>query len=184
MKKIILFLTLFYCSITFGTPSWNIIPTDSTLNFTAIQNNAPISGQFKTFNGEIQFDPNDLTQSHINIIIDLNSINSSYKEMCDTLKTSDWFHTKSFPQAIFKSNQFVKTGNNTFEAKGTLTLRDKTLPLTIHFTLDQYSESKAHAKGDAIIQRTRFGVGQGEWSATSEIKDEVKIDFNISAQKK
>jgi polyisoprenoid-binding protein YceI len=165
-------------------PTWNIIPTESTLSFTATQNNAPVSGQFKTFNGDIVFDPSDLAHSKIKIIVDLNSVTTSYKEVGDTLKTPDWFQVKVFPNATFDATQFKKTGDNTFEANGQLTIRDKTLPVTLTFTLDEYSASKAHAKGQTTIQRNNFGVGQGEWSSTNEIKNDVKIEFNISATKK
>lgn len=184
MKKIIFLLVLLYSTVTFGAPSWSIIPEESKLNFTATQNNAPISGQFNNFNGEIQFDPNELSKSHIDIVIDLNSVSGSYSQVSDTLKDSDWFNVKVFPTAIFNANQFTKIGNNTFAAKGTLTLRNITLPLTLQFTLDEFSDSKAHAKGQTIIYRTRFGVGQGQWSSVNEIKDEVSVDFTISARKK
>lgn len=170
--------------LSFAVTTWQIVPKDSTLTFTATQNNAPVSGKFNQFDGDIQFDPADLTKSQIKISVDLNSVATAYKDVGDTLKTSDWFNVKIFPKAEFKANEFSKTGDQTYTAKGTLSIRDKIVPTTLTFTLDEYTDTKAHAKGEAVIKRTAFGVGQGEWSDTNAIKDDVKINFVISTVKK
>lgn len=166
-----------------ASPVWKIVPNESNITFTAIQNNAPVGGQFKTFSGTIQFDPNDLKGSMLKIVVDLNSVTTAYKEVGDTLKTEPWFDIKVFPNATFSANQFEKTGNNTYQAKGTLSLRDKSLPVMLTFTLDEYTDTKAHAKGSTTLSRTAFGVGQGDWAKTSEIKDDVKVDFVVFAVK-
>jgi len=181
----LLFYTLLWVPIlSFASPPiWKIVSKDSNITFTAIQNNAPVSGQFKTFNGTIQFDPNDLKRSNVKIVVDLNSVTTAYKEVGDTLKTSSWFDVKLFPNATFSANQFEKIGTNTYQAKGTLNLRDKSLPVILTFILDEYDTTKAHVKGFTTLSRTAFGVGQGDWAKTSEIKDDVKVDFVVSGVK-
>jgi polyisoprenoid-binding protein YceI len=180
-----LFCMLLWIPIfTFAAPPiWKIVPNESNITFTATQNNAPVSGEFKSFSGTIQFDPNDLKESIIKIVVDLNSLTTAYKEVGDTLKTQPWFDIQVFPHATFSANQFEKTGNNSYQAKGTLSLRDKSLPVALTFTLDTYTDTKAHAKGSTTLSRTAYGVGQGEWAKTSEIKDDVKVDFVVSAVK-
>lgn len=185
MKRLL--ITLIFLFIPLFTHAevsvWKIIPEKSSLTFTATQNNSPILGEFKKWNGEIHFDPTQLANSHIHIIIDISSVTTSYKEVENTLKTPDWFNSKVFPQAIFDAKHFIKRDNNHYEANGTLTLRDKTLPIKLTFNFDDYSANTAHAKGNASLKRTQFGVGQGEWSSTSEIKDEVAINFVVTAVK-
>ncbi|MES2216907.1 MAG: YceI family protein [Pseudomonadota bacterium] len=167
-----------------AVPAWTIVPAESTLSFTATQNDAPVTGKFKNFNGEINFDPEQLDQSNIKIIVDISSLNDSYNQLAEALKAPEWFNTKVFPQAIFQSNQFIKTGDKTFQAKGTLTIRDKTLPVTLTFTEEEYSQTKARMKGSTTIKRTAFGVGEGEWADTRNIKDDVLIDFTVTGIKK
>ena len=164
--------------------AWQIVPSDSSLTFTATQNDAPVTGKFKTFSGEINFDLDQLSTSNVKIIVDMSSVTDAYNELSDTLEASDWFNVKLFPQAIFQAKEFTKTGEKTYEAKGTLTIRDKTLPITLTFTQEEYSQTKARMKGGAVIKRTAFGVGQGEWADTKAVKDDVKIDFTIVAVKK
>ncbi|KTC78636.1 YceI family protein [Legionella cincinnatiensis] len=167
-----------------AVPQWEIVPDESQLTFTATQNGAPVTGQFKTFSGTILVDPNDLKHSSIDIIVDINSVSASYAELKSTLLTPDWFNPKVFPKAEFKSNQIEKTGNNTYKAVGTLTIRDKTEPVTLNFTGDQSDPNKGIVTGNTVIKRTQFGVGQGDWSKTNEIKDEVTINFKVVGVKK
>jgi len=183
-NRIILILILFPIACIAAVPSWNIVPSESSLTFTATQNGAPVTGKFTNFSGEINFDPNQLSASNVKIIVNISSLSDSYNQLSDTLKTPDWFNVKVFPQAIFQSSNFTKTGDKTFQAKGNLTIRDKTLPVTLTFTQEEYSPAKAVMKGSAVIKRTAFGVGQGEWSDTKAVKDDVQVDFTVTGIKK
>ena len=166
------------------TDEWQIVPVESSLSFTGTQNGAPVSGHFQSFSGKINFDPNQLDKSNVQIFIDMGSIFTPYGQVADTLKTSDWFNIKAFPQAIFKATQFTKLTDNNYQANGTLTLRDKTLPLTIIFTLQEYTNKKAKVQGSTSLHRTLFGIGQGDWANTMIVKDKVDIQFSILATKK
>jgi polyisoprenoid-binding protein YceI len=161
--------------------NWKIIPEKSTLTFTAIQNNSPVTGQFKTFTTQIYFDPANLKTNHIQVNIDMNSIAASYDEVENTLKTDDWFNIKLFPEASFKTTSITQMGNNSYQANGTLTIRDKTIPITFPFTLI-IKDKKAQAIGSVTLKRTLFGIGQHDWTKTDIIKDDVKVTFNISAE--
>lgn len=180
----VLLTILFIPSVAIATaPKWNIVQSDSTLTFTATQNNAPVTGSFKNFSGIIFFDPSQLKDSNVRIVVEIGSISTSYGEVADTLKTPDWFNATAFPQAIFKAHSFTKTGNNTYQADGTLTIRDKTLPVKLTFSLEEYSDTHARAKGTTTIKRTLFGLGKGEWAKTSDIKDDVQVSFELIATK-
>lgn len=167
-----------------AVPAWQIVAAESNLTFTATQNDAPVTGEFKKFTGEINFDPDKLSENNVKIIIDMTSIADAYDQLADTLKSSDWFNVKVYPQAIFKANKFAKTGDKTYKAEGMLTIRDKTLPVTLIFNQEEYTPQKARIKGSTTIKRTAFGVGQGEWADTNTVKDEVEINFTVTALKK
>jgi polyisoprenoid-binding protein YceI len=164
--------------------NWEIVPKESTISFTATQNNAPVTGQFKTFSGEIKGDPTKLDTCSVKITVDINSVFDAYNQLSDTLKTAEWFNAKQFPQAIFQSSQFVKTGDKSYEAKGNLTIRGKTVPITLKFSEEENTGSKGRVKGSTLVKRTDFGVGQGEWADTKAVKDEVQVDFTLTALKK
>ncbi len=184
LKKIIFIFLLLPLMAFSDIPSWKIIPTESSITFTATQNGAPVTGTFTNFSGDIYFDPAQLDKSHVKIIVNMGAISDSYNQLSDTLKSTDWFNTQSFPQAVFESTGFTKTGDKTYQAKGTLTIRDKTQPIILNFTQQEYSQTKAKMTGSTTIKRTAFGVGQGEWSDTKAVKDDVQINFTVSAIKK
>lgn len=180
----ILAVVLLPTAILANAPIWQIVPQDSVLAFSATQNSAPVTGKFNHFTGEISFDPNQLDSSHVQVTVDINSITTSYQEVADTLKTADWFDVKLFPQAVFRADHFKKTGDNTYQADGQLTIRDKTLPLTLTFVLERYTPTEALVKGTALVKRTAFGLGKGDWAKTDEVKDEVQVSFTLKAVKK
>jgi polyisoprenoid-binding protein YceI len=165
-------------------PAWQITPTDSKLSFTATQNGAPVTGVFKTFTGAISFDLNDLKDSKADIIIDISSITASYADLTATLITPDWFNAKIFPKAEFKTTEFSKTGDKTYQAMGTLTIRDKTAPVILTFTAVESPKDTMVVEGSTLLKRTTFGVGQGEWASTTEVKDDVTVNFKLIAKKK
>jgi len=162
---------------------WHIVPDKSSLHFKATQNNSPIKGEFKKFAGNIDFDQNALDKTHVEIEVDIASVSTSFKDVEDTLKTAEWFDVKSFPKAIFRATDFKKVGDKKYEAIGKLTLRDITLPLTLHFTFEKYTDKEVIVTGSAILKRTEFGVGQGEWKKTDAIKDSIDINFKIGAKR-
>lgn len=167
-----------------AAPAWNIVSDKSTLGFTATQNNAPVTGQFKSFSGVINFAPDQLSTSNVTITVNIASVTTSYGEVATTLQTPDWFDAKQFPQAVFKANHFTKKGDQSYQADGTLTIRNHTVPVVLNFTMDKYTATDAVVKGTAALKRTAFGVGQGEWAKTDSIKDDVMVNFTLAAVKK
>ena len=183
-KKIIFIFSLSPLIAFADVPSWKIIPSESTLTFTATQNGAPVTGTFTHFSGDIHYDPAQLDKASVKMVVDVGSISDPYNELSDTLKSPDWFNTKLFPQAIFESTGFTKTGDKTYQTKGTLTIRGKTQPVVLNFMEQAYSQTKAKITGSTTIKRTAFGVGQGEWSDTKAVKDDVQVNFTVSAIRK
>lgn len=158
-----------------------VVQNESSITFTGTQNDAPIKGQFKKFSAEINFNASKLDNSHVRVVIDTNSLSASFIDVENALKSSDWFDVKQFPQAIFQSHQFTKIGDNTYQTVGDMTIRGKTLPMTLTFVVEEISKTKVRVKGTFSLKRTQFGLGQGEWASTKEIKDDVQVNFSIIA---
>jgi polyisoprenoid-binding protein YceI len=165
-------------------PLWVVVPEQSQLTFSASQSGSPVEGKFNTFTGTLQVDVNDLKNSSIDIIVDINSVSTSYQEIQKTLLTSDWFNVKLFPKAEFKATEFKKTADNGYQAIGTLTIRNKSLPVTLTFTSSFPNENTGVVEGSTVIKRNDFGVGQGQWADVDQIKNEVTVHFKVTAIKK
>lgn len=163
--------------------SWKIIPEESSITFTGKQNNTPISGEFKHFRGQFSIDDKHLENSKGRLIIDTNSLATGYQDIEDALKASDWLNVKLFPEAIFDSLSFKRLGKDTYQVQGNIKIRKITLPLTIHFTLQELTKNKLRARGQTQIKRSIFEIGQGEWKDTNDIKDTIEIHFIITGIK-
>lgn len=179
-------LMIFLSSLIYASnsPEWEIVPSQSEITFTGTQNGAPVTGRFKKFTGQIFVDPVDYKASSIHMTIDMNSISAPFEDITTTLASPDWFNVKVFPNAEFKATKFNKLDDNTYETDGTLTIRDKSAPVTLKFVVDQISKDQALVEGNTTVKRSVFGVGQGEWASTDEIQDDVIIRFKISAIRK
>src|SRR5436190_6055607 len=79
-----------------AVPVWQIVPSESSITFTGTQNDAPATGSFKKFTGEISLDPKQLNASKVRIVIDMNSVSMSYSDFTNTLLTTDWLNVKLF----------------------------------------------------------------------------------------
>jgi polyisoprenoid-binding protein YceI len=54
--------------------------------------------------------------------------------------------------------------------------------VTLNFTLT-IDGDRAHASGSTQLDRSAFGVGSGEWAATTEIGADVAVKFDFSANR-
>jgi polyisoprenoid-binding protein YceI len=177
-------LTLISFGINSAPTPWELVPDQSQISFTAIQNGSAVEGGFNNFTANLRADIDDLEHSSIDVVIDINSVYAKFNEIKETLLSKDWFNVKLFPQAEFKAMKFSKTGEHTYEALGTLTLRDKTQPVTLTFTPTFPDTHTGIVEGTTVIHRTAFGAGQGGWSAVDQIQDDVTVHFKITAMRK
>ena len=74
-------------------------------------------------------------------------------------------------------------GENRYVADGTLDLRGVKKPLSLPFSL-KIDGDTATARGVTTLDRTVFGVGQGEWASTDQIAANVKVNFALTAKRK
>jgi cytochrome b561 len=162
--------------------AWYVVGDKSTLEFIATQNDSPLKGLILPFKVAIAFSPEAVEQSRVQAEMEVKDIHLPYPQADQAIKSADWFDMAKFPLVKFSSTRITHSAGNNFVAEGDLTIRDITLPVILHFTLEEYSDTRAHVKGEATLNRNAFGVGQGEWKSTDVIKDEVAVKFNLIAQ--
>lgn len=158
------------------------VQSGSTLEFGTSWSGDPVTGRFKTWTADIAFSPEALAASSVTVKVDLSSVASGDEQRDGALPGDDWFDAGHFPQAVFKSTEFRETGKQRYAAKGTLSLRGKTLPVTLDFRLSERNGLTV-AEGSTTLNRTLFGVGQGEYAATDSIPAEVRVRFTVLAKK-
>ena len=153
----------------------------STLEFTFMQAGAQNKGKFARFPVSFDFAPGNLTGSHLEVTVEIGSLDTGDKERDDTLRSADLFAVAKFPQAHFAASQFVSTASG-FEALGKLTIRGVTRDARVPFTFrtaDEHGVAAGYMSGKTSIRRLDFGVGQGDWTATDQVGNEVGVSFAL-----
>jgi cytochrome b561/polyisoprenoid-binding protein YceI len=167
-----------------ATPSpWTIRRAASALGFHTNWSQGPVDGSFGTWDAAILFDPAALDASSVKVTIDMSSVKTGVDDTETALPGDDWFAAATHPKATFTATQFRHRGGDRYEAIGTLALRGVSRPLTLPFTL-KIAGDVATMHGTATIDRTVFGVGQGEWSATGDVPASVTVTVAIKADRK
>jgi len=164
-------------------PRWTVDPASSSVSFTARQMNTPVRGQFPRFAAEIRFAPDDLAGSGAEVVIDVAGATTGNPAVDAELRREAWFHAEAHPQARFAVARLTRTeGPAAYLAEGSLTLRGVTRPVSLPLAI-AIEGATARATGEVRVSRTAFGVGQGQWSGTGVVADEVVIAVDIRARR-
>ncbi|WP_214197602.1 YceI family protein [Novosphingobium profundi] len=164
-------------------PGWNVDKAHSKVAFTAAMNGQPLNGTFRRFDARIAFDPNNLAGSSVTAVIDTASAATGDATRDQSLPTPDWFNTRAFPQATFRSSAFKALGNGRYVADGTLTIRGVSRRASLPFKL-VITGKLAHMDGNLTIDRRWFGIGQGQFAGTEAVAGAVKVSVALNATRK
>jgi polyisoprenoid-binding protein YceI len=162
-------------------PAWTV-DGGARLGFRGTLSGEAFDGVFHRWNAQIAFDPKNLAGSKVVASVDVASAATGDSDRDSALPTADWFDAAKFPKAVFATRAFRDLGGGKYEAAGDLTLRGVTRPVTLPFTL-QINGDKATLNGQTVIDRTAFGVGQGQWKNGDTLKLRVAIIVALTAHR-
>ena len=172
--------------LLFASPAaaatWTVDHGKSRLGFAVQWSGETFAATFKSWQANIAFDPADLAHARAVVTIDLSSETSDSVDNDDGLKGPEGFSIGQFPSAKFETSGFTSKGGKAYVATGRLTLHGATRPVTLPFTLT-INGGTAHMTGKAVVLRTDFGLGQGEWSGPTPVAHEVTITVDLTATK-
>ena len=156
-----------------------LIPTQSNIDFTAKQLGVPISGHFKKFTAQVQFNPAQLDSSKIHFTVDMGSATMGSQETDSNLLSADWFNAPQFPQATFNSSSIRALGNGQFQVDGALSIKGQSQPVSVPVQLTQSGDTTT-ATGSFTVQRLPFKIGDGDWADTSIVANDVSVQFKLA----
>lgn len=184
--KSILFSLILLVTVSVATAQdatlWSVDKSHSSINFKIRHFFTPVAGSYGDWDGVLRFDPANLKGSSINMTINAGSVNTANERRDAHLRTADFFETDKFPAMRFVSNDIQKTGENSFVAVGTLTIKETSKQIRLPFT---FLGSMPHPRGGTVagfkanyqILRNDYGVGTGSYVETQTIGNEVDIEI-------
>ncbi|ANY63849.1 polyisoprenoid-binding protein [Comamonas aquatica] len=156
-----------------------LVPAQSSIQFSAKQLGVPVSGHFKQFSAQVQFDTAKPETSKIHFTVETGSATMGSKETDSNLFSADWFNVAKFPKATFDSSAVKALGGGKYQIDGTLTIKGQAQKVSVPVQLTQ-SGSTTTASGTLPLKRLSFKIGDGDWADTSMVADEVNVQFKLA----
>src|SRR5207248_5368831 len=88
-------------------------------------------GKFTKFSGKIDIDREHPENSSVAAEIDVHSIDTRIRRRDDHLRSAEFFNVAKFPQITFKSRSVKRTGPQSGDILGDLTMHGGTRPITL-----------------------------------------------------
>lgn len=162
-----------------------IDPVHSSVGFNIRHFVSKVPGRFAKFSGTITVDRANPAQSSAEATIDIASVDTGNQKRDDHLRTADFFDAAKYPTMKFKSTSWKKTGENTYDVTGDLTLKDVTRPVTLKVTSLGFGPGMGGTQLSGWEATTT--IDKKQWNMKdppmldAALGDDVTISINIEA---
>lgn len=160
-----------------AAPALNLVAAQSEVGFVVRQLGVPLNGRFQRFAAQGRFDPRAPQAGQIAFDVELGSV-SLNPDADVELPKPEWFHTARFPKASFQSTRITATGPGRFDVAGRLTIKGLSRDLVVPVQLAQ-AQGLSTVTGTATLRRLDFKIGDGEWTDTSIVANDVQVRIKL-----
>jgi polyisoprenoid-binding protein YceI len=175
------------------TTTYELDPVHSHLSFSV--RHMMVShqrGQFQGVTGTLALDREDLTKSHVEVSIDVATINTHNADRDNHLRSADFFDVANHPKMTFVSRAVKVQSDGELQVTGDLTIRGTTRSVTLTAealpaeSKDPYGNIRIGTSATAKISRKDFGI---VWNAVLEtggiaLGDDVKLQLDVQFVRK
>jgi polyisoprenoid-binding protein YceI len=170
-----------------ATETYKFEPSGSTIGFTVRQFLATTHGKFTRFSGRIDVDREHPENSSVTAQIDVRSIDTRIKKRDDHLRSPEFFNVEKFPHITFKSRSVKRTGPQSGDILGDLTMHGVTRPIALHVKLltpvNETSRTRWSVTSDPLTRRDFNLMFAPAIEAVSGISQTVAINIEIEAKR-
>lgn len=172
-------------SASAAVETYTIDPVHSAVGFSIRHFVSKVPGKFTKFGGTITVDRENLQNSSAEATIDVTSVNTDNQKRDAHLRSADFFEVVKFPTMTFKSTSWKKTGAETFQVTGDLTLKGVTKPVVLKVALLGFGPGMRGAmlsgwEATTTINKAEFNVKDPPM-LDAALGDDVTITINIEA---
>jgi polyisoprenoid-binding protein YceI len=159
----------------------------STIGFAVHQFLGTTHGKFTRFSGRIEIDREHPENSSVTAQIDVRSIDTRIKKRDDHLRSAEFFNVEAFPQIAFKSRSVKRTGPQTGDILGDLTMHGVTKPITLHVKLltplNDTNRTRWSVTTEPIMRRDFNLLFAPAAETVSGISQTVTINIEVEARR-
>lgn len=153
----------------------------STIGFEIGHFTGVAKGKFKSFSGILKLDEQNMSNSAVELKIQVDSIDTGSPKRDQHLQEDDYFDSAKFPKITFQSKSFKRRGDR-FIVTGPLTIHGVTKNITLYLELADRHEQWA-VNGEVLtfqseyeLNRLDFGVNGGQPAVGKTVK--IKLDIH------
>jgi polyisoprenoid-binding protein YceI len=160
----------------------------STIGFSVRHLFSRVNGQFREFEGTIEFDEKAIEASKVTASIKAASVDTNVQGRDEDLRSKRFFDAASFPTLEFVSTGVKKVDGASFEISGKLTMHGVTKDVVLSAEFlgkgkDPWGNLKYGFHAETIVNRKDFGM---QWNEVVEtggvlVGEEITITLDIEA---
>ena len=170
---------------------YTIDPSHSSIGFKVSHFTvSKVRGDFGTLQGSIRYNPEDLSDSQVEVEIDAATINTDNDERDAHLRSADFFDVEKYPAIVFASTTIEKSGDG-FVVTGDLTMHGVTREVSFPVSMvgpieDPFGMMRIGIEGGLTVDRRDWGL---EWNRAMEtgglfVGHDVEIEIGAEATRK
>ena len=172
-----------------ATQRWNIDTSHSGVHFTVRHMViSKVRGAFGRWQGVVDFDEQDPSQSRVSVRIDAASIDTREPKRDAHLKSADFFDVEAHPALTFESTKVEKRDGDRYLVTGDLTIRGVTRQVELETEYlgtgkDPWGNARLGFAARTSINRKEFGLN---WNQVLEaggvlVGEKIEIALDVEA---
>jgi polyisoprenoid-binding protein YceI len=168
--------------------TYAIDPVHSAVGFSIRHFVSKVPGSFTQFSGTITVDRDNLENSSVDAVVEVGSLITFNDRRDADVKSASYFDAMKFGTMTFKSTSWKKTGDNTFDVTGNLTIKGITKEVVLKVTSLGFGPGMRGAQlsgweASTTLSRTVFGV-TGPPGIGAVLGEDVAVSIMIEADLK
>jgi len=173
--------------------AWTIDEAHTSVGFVARHMGlSKVRGQFKSFRGEVEGDPGDISTARGRVEVDLAGVDTANADRDAHLKGTDFFDVENYPTMVFESKKIVRDGNDYYKVLGELTIKGITREVELDYehageNTDPFGNRKLGGTLTGTINRRDWGLNWNVPLDTGGVlvseKIKLEIDFQLAESK-
>jgi polyisoprenoid-binding protein YceI len=147
--------------------------------------------RFKTFDAQLQFDPNNPESASVSVQVDPKSLDVENPPagFLNELIGASWLDTAQFPELTFKSTSVELTAPNAMRINGDLTLHGVTTPIVLDATFNggyvghpMDPNARIGFSAHGAFNRSDFGISYGIPAPGTTMGVSDRVEVNIETE--
>ncbi|HVB85469.1 MAG TPA: YceI family protein [Candidatus Dormibacteraeota bacterium] len=167
------------------TTTWQIDPNHANAQFFVKHLGiSTVQGEFTKVTGTVTVDNSDITKSTVDVTIPTDTVYTRVAMRDNDLKSEHFLDVAKYPDITFKSTSISKTGDDTYDVNGDLTIRGVTKPETLKVTelskpidVKMMGGWRQGASATLTINRQDFGVAADPGMVGNDIRILIDIEM-------